>query len=352
MAKLTQKDLIQRSLYQEGIGSMLKQAARTGVGRIGKTARAIGSMAAPKTSAALSKLGQAISSDFVEVMGANPKNGLRSWLNTPEGQRLFKNVSLGREKKLANNDININFKGQYIDPKTPNEPKDVSGTFTVRKEDEGKWGILGANSAQGEVLWAPSKTSKKKKGSGKQNKEEVVSNTPRTASTKSRQSTTTTRQDKTETKTSSSSKPKKQGVVGRVYDKYKDAVVTGAKKGAQDAAEDRGISPDQVEDKTREVVDDVLDGEEPKSTPPSLPKPKVRERSTTEDATYRRILRAIKSRKMPKRRDVEEYINTHGKNAKNKIGGVPLRSLLKKKDQLREKISQKNPIRLLTLLSR
>ena len=41
MAKLTQKDLIQRSLYEEGIGSMLKQAAKTGLGRIGKTARAL-----------------------------------------------------------------------------------------------------------------------------------------------------------------------------------------------------------------------------------------------------------------------------------------------------------------------
>ena len=163
MAKLTQKDLIQRSLYEEGIGSMLKQAAKTGLGRIGKTARALGAAAAPKTAGLLSKLGQAVSSDFVEVMAANPKNGLRSWLNSSEGQRLFKNVSLGSEKKLANNDININFKGQYINPKTPNEPKDVQGTFTVRKEEEGKWNILGANDNQGNVIWAPAKADKKGK---------------------------------------------------------------------------------------------------------------------------------------------------------------------------------------------
>ena len=113
-------------------------------------------------------------------MAANPKNGLRSWLNTPEGRRLFKDVSLGKEKTLANNDVNVNFKGQYIDPKTPNEPKEVQGIFSVRKEDEGKWGIMGANDNEGNVIWAP--TPKKDKDKNKKDedkdKDPVTSETP------------------------------------------------------------------------------------------------------------------------------------------------------------------------------
>ncbi len=180
MAKLTQKDLIQRSLYEEGIGSMLKQAAKsalkTGVG----AAKALGASAAPKTAAALGKLGEVVSSNFVEIMAANPKNGLRSWLNTPEGRRLFKDVSLGKEKTLANNDVNVNFKGKYIDPKTPNEPREVQGIFSVRKEDEGKWGIMGANDNEGNVIWVP--TPKKDKDKNKKDedkdKDPVTSETP------------------------------------------------------------------------------------------------------------------------------------------------------------------------------
>jgi len=78
--------------------------------------------------------------------------------------------------------------------------------------------------------------------------------------------------------------------------------------------------------------------------------PKKKKSSDTEDATYRRIKRAIDSRKMPKRKDVELYVNTHGKDAKNVIGGVQLRRLLNNKDKLREKLSQKNLMRQLTLL--
>ena len=94
-------------------------------------------------------------------MGANPKNGLRSWLNTPEGMRLFKTVSLGGEKKLQNNDVDIQFKGQYIDPKTPDEAIDKAGFFRVRPGGENNWGIIGAsdNDTPPNVIWSPSRSS-------------------------------------------------------------------------------------------------------------------------------------------------------------------------------------------------
>ena len=166
MGNLSQKDLINRQLYDEGIGSMIGGLARTGASRLGKIGRGLGSIMAPKTAEALGKLGQAISSDFVQVMAANPKNGLRSWLNSAEGSRLFKDVSLGGEKKLQNNDVQIKFKGKYIDPMTPDEAKDTSGTFMVRPDDKekGSWGIMGANDNEGNVIWAPSKKRTGEKG--------------------------------------------------------------------------------------------------------------------------------------------------------------------------------------------
>ena len=181
MAKLTQKDLIQRSLYEEGIGSMLKQAAKSAVKTGVGAAKALGAAAAPKTAAALGKLGRVIGSNFVEILAANPKNGLRSWLNTPEGQRLFKDVSLGKEETLANKDVMIKFKGQYIDPKTPNQPKDVEGEFAVRPEGEGQWGIMGAKDNEGNAIWAPSKgkaSGKAKGGGGDSDFEEGIKGAP------------------------------------------------------------------------------------------------------------------------------------------------------------------------------
>lgn len=164
MGKLSQKELLNSALYEEGIGSMLKAAAKAGLKTAVNTGKAIGAAAAPKTAAALGKLGEVVSSNFVEILAANPKNGLRSWLNTPEGSRLFKDISLGKEKKIANNDVMIEFKGKYIDPKTPNEPKDVAGEFSVRPVSEGKWGVMGAKDAEGNAIWAPSK---KQTGYGK-----------------------------------------------------------------------------------------------------------------------------------------------------------------------------------------
>ena len=157
MGRLSQKDLVNRRMYEEGIGSMLKKAAQTGIERAVKTGKALGTAMAPKTSEALGKIGKAISSDFVKVLGANPKNGLRSWLGTPEGSRLFKNVTLGKENKLENNDVEISFEGKYIDPKTPDIAKDISGIFSVRPEGEGSWGVMGAKDNEGAPIWAPSK---------------------------------------------------------------------------------------------------------------------------------------------------------------------------------------------------
>ena len=182
-----------------------------------------------------------------------------------------------------------------------------------------------------------------------------------------------------------------------MYDKYKDAIATGAKKGAQDAAEDRGISPDQIEDKTRDVVDDVLDGEETESTPPSLPEtkstppslpkpseiskeePKPKEISKEEPTseykagewygtdTLKNIRDRLTDRLLPKRGDIEELLKFPDITPNTSIGYmfkddkgmvlpkgmefVKLRSILKKKDQLQEKLSQKNLLRQLTLLS-
>ena len=48
MGRLSQRDLIDKQLYEEGIGSMLKRAAQTGLERAVKVGKGIGTALAPK----------------------------------------------------------------------------------------------------------------------------------------------------------------------------------------------------------------------------------------------------------------------------------------------------------------
>ena len=73
MGKLTQKELVNSRLYEEGIRSMLRKAAQTGLERAVKVGKGIGTAMAPKTSEALGKLGQAVSSFKITTLTYNLK---------------------------------------------------------------------------------------------------------------------------------------------------------------------------------------------------------------------------------------------------------------------------------------
>lgn len=388
MGKLSQKDLLNNALYEEGIGSMLKAAAKAGLKTAVNTGKAIGAAAAPKTAAALGKLGQVISSNFVEILAANPKNGLRSWLNTPEGSRLFKDISLGKEKKIANNDVMIEFKGKYIDPKTPNEPKDVAGEFSVRPVSEGKWGVMGAKDAEGNAIWAPSKRQTGSAMGGKVGggdkpftggiKESPISDDktnkileilkagverlPKAAEASYKTLRRLAIDGYKTGKYAANEIVSAADNFLTAVDEFQQGYDEGSReepveadredpRGAQGAAGEPGRT-DEVD--AVEVDPDKIEGEPAPLKPSKRAGARGRKgprgpKSDSKSAAARRIARALKSGRPPSRGDIE-MLKKAGVKGRQKIGGVTLRNLARR-TKLADSFSQKELLRQLTLLS-
>ena len=148
MGRLTQKELVNKRLYEEGIAtelSMLGKAAQTiGAGAVGLT-KEVGKALMPNTAAALGKIGGAASSAIVKVAAANPKLALKNFLTSARGKRRFKNIRLGSEGRQPNNDAEVSFKGEVYD-ESQGSMIPVTGFFIVRPTDdkENNWQVVEA----------------------------------------------------------------------------------------------------------------------------------------------------------------------------------------------------------------
>ena len=132
MRKLTQKELV-----NEGIGSLLGGLARTARNATGAVAKAI----APTYMGALGK-GASLAAGAIEnIRSGSPTASASTFLDSEDGKRTFKDVKLGKETKLSNQNFKIQIKsGYYLNSLGGDkiEEKDVTGGYIIlRRKNRG-----------------------------------------------------------------------------------------------------------------------------------------------------------------------------------------------------------------------
>ena len=169
MGKLSQKELVNKQLYEEGIATWVNMAKKAASGALRGAvagAKELGASLMPHTAEALGKIGKAVSSGIVKIAAENPKMALRNYLESARGRRRFNNINLGGESRRENGDAEIEFKGEVYNEKegrftnvitVPNDiPPDyeteepVEGFFIVREDeragrsDQKEWEVVEA----------------------------------------------------------------------------------------------------------------------------------------------------------------------------------------------------------------
>ena len=132
MRKLTQKELV-----NEGFGSLLGGLARTARNATGAVAKAI----APTYMGALGK-GASLAAGAIEnIRSGSPTASAGTFLDSEDGKRTFKDVKLGKETKLSNQNFKIQIKsGYYLNSLGGDkiEEKDVTGGYIIlRRKNRG-----------------------------------------------------------------------------------------------------------------------------------------------------------------------------------------------------------------------
>ena len=136
------RKLSQRELLDEGFGSMLSGLARGARNAIGSVATAV----APETMGALGK-GASIAANAVErIRSGSPRASAGTFFDSEDGKREFKDIKLGKETKLPNQNFKIEVKsGYYLNSVGGDqiEEKDLSGGYIVlrRKKRGGAGGF-------------------------------------------------------------------------------------------------------------------------------------------------------------------------------------------------------------------
>ena len=157
MGRLSQKELVNKHLYEEGIATWVNMAKKAASGALKGTVaatKALGASLMPHTAEALGQIGKAASSAIVKIAAENPKMALRNYLESARGRRRFNNINLGRETRQENGDAEIAFSGEIYDEKegkftnvitVPNNiPPDyekeepVDGFFIVREDERSR----------------------------------------------------------------------------------------------------------------------------------------------------------------------------------------------------------------------
>lgn len=136
------RKISQRELLDEGFGSMLSGLARGARNAIGSVATAV----APETMGALGK-GASIAANAVErIRSGSPRSSAGTFFDSEDGKREFKDIKLGKETKLPNQNFKIEVKsGYYLNSVGGDqiEEKDLSGGYVVlrRKKRSGAGGF-------------------------------------------------------------------------------------------------------------------------------------------------------------------------------------------------------------------
>ena len=157
MGRLSQKELVNRQLYEEGIATWVNMAKKAASGLVrGAVAgtKEVGAALMPHTAEALGKIGKLASSGIVKIAAENPKMALRNYLESARGRRRFNNINLGRETRQDNGDAEIAFSGEVYDEKegkftdvikVPNDTapdyeteEPVEGFFIVREHESSR----------------------------------------------------------------------------------------------------------------------------------------------------------------------------------------------------------------------
>ena len=136
------RKLSQRELLEEGFGSMLSGLARGARNAIGSVATAV----APETMGALRKGANLASGAVERVMSGSPRASAGTFFDSEDGKREFKDIKLGKETKLPNQNFKIEVKsGYYLNSVGGDqiEEKDLSGGYVVlqRKKRGGAGGF-------------------------------------------------------------------------------------------------------------------------------------------------------------------------------------------------------------------
>lgn len=136
------RKLSQRELLEDGFGSMLSGLARGARNAIGSVATAV----APETMGALGK-GASLAAGAVErIRSGSPRASAGAFLDSEDGKREFKDIKLGKETKLENQNFKIEVKsGYYLNSVGGDqiEEKDISGGYIIlrRKKRGGAGGF-------------------------------------------------------------------------------------------------------------------------------------------------------------------------------------------------------------------
>tara|TARA_R110000851_G_scaffold229877_2_gene382645 strand:- start:1240 stop:2421 length:1182 start_codon:yes stop_codon:yes gene_type:complete len=136
------RKLSQRELLEDGFGSMLSGLARGARNAIGSVATAV----APETMGALGK-GASLAAGAVErIRSGSPRASAGTFLDSEDGKREFKDIKLGKETKLENQNFKIEVKsGYYLNSVGGDqiEEKDISGGYIIlrRKKRGGAGGF-------------------------------------------------------------------------------------------------------------------------------------------------------------------------------------------------------------------
>jgi len=131
------RNLSQRELLKEGFGSMLSGLARTARNAAGSVATAV----APETMGALKK-GAGLAAGAIEnIRSGSPIASTGLFLDSEDGKREFKDIKLGKETKLPNQNFKIEVKsGFYLNSVGGDkiEEKDLTGGYLIlRRKNRG-----------------------------------------------------------------------------------------------------------------------------------------------------------------------------------------------------------------------
>ena len=131
------RKLSQRELLEDGFASMLGGLARTARNAAGAVATAV----APETMGALKK-GAGLAAGAIEnIRSGSPTASTGVFLDSEDGKREFKNIKLGKETKLPNQNFKIEVKsGSYLNSTGGDkiEEKDLTGGYLIlRRKNRG-----------------------------------------------------------------------------------------------------------------------------------------------------------------------------------------------------------------------
>ena len=131
------RKLSQRELLEDGFASMLGGLARTARNAAGAVATAV----APETMGALKK-GAGLAAGAIEnIRSGSPTASTGVFLDSEDGKREFKDIKLGKETKLPNQNFKIEVKsGSYLNSTGGDkiEEKDLTGGYLIlRRKNRG-----------------------------------------------------------------------------------------------------------------------------------------------------------------------------------------------------------------------